>query len=408
MTSDRVVTGEIAALDAEVRFLDEILDDLEVHALSPNSRRAYTAAWAEFCQFCDKFGFQALPADPQTVRRYIADLAIAQKDDGTPRFTVATIKQKMSGIAWHHSDAGHLDPTSHKSIAHTLKALARKRAEAPSRKRPLLLDDLLALIDAMPHNEYPAGVSAARDTVALWLGWAAALRRSEAAALTIGQVEFHPHDGLWITIGKSKANQDNTKPSLVAIPYGKTPRTCVACALVHWYRLVAAAWDPTIDETGRRRETMRLLFAHETWKPESRIHICKAGMPTRPDGSPLPGLEPDQPVLRATYRNRQNATIAEPTWVPEDEDTGTPGHLRGITGDALGEMILTRLVEAGYRADDYGFHSLRAGLVTQARRNGASRRAVRKISRHGSDAMVDVYDREWNPLEGSAHHDTGI
>lgn len=391
------VTGELAALDAEISFLDDVLDDLEVRSIAPSTRRSYTATWAEFTLWCERFGFESLPADPITVRRFIADLSIQLREDGTPRFTTASIRQKMSAIAWHHGNAGHLDPTSHKLIARTIAGLARKRQEKVVRKRPLLLDDLLTVIDATEHDVYPAGVSAARDTLALWLGWAAALRRSEAAALTFGQIELHPHDGLWITVGRSKTNQDGAGSSLVAIPYGSAPRTCVACAYVHWARLVAVSADPELDAAAQRRETMRILFNHQTFKAECTTHVCRAGLPDSP------ALGAGQPLLRATYRNRKTATIVEPTWDPGDPDAGEEPRLHGVTGNALGEMILTRLDEAGYRADLYGYHSLRSGLVTQARRNGASSRAVRRITRQRSDATVEIYDREWNPLEGSAH-----
>jgi hypothetical protein len=40
--------------------------------------------------------------------------------------------------------------------------------------------------------------------------------------------------------------------------------------------------------------------------------------------------------------------------------------------------------------------------VTQARRNGAEHRAVRRQTRHGSDAMVETYDREEAPLLDNA------
>ena len=69
-----------------------------------------------------------------------------------------------------------------------------------------------------------------------------------------------------------------------------------------------------------------------------------------------------------------------------------------ISGAALNDMLKRRLKQAGYDPTPYSAHSLRAGMVTQARRNGASAREIRLQTRHGSDAMVDVYDREWMPL----------
>jgi hypothetical protein len=45
----------------------------------------------------------------------------------------------------------------------------------------------------------------------------------------------------------------------------------------------------------------------------------------------------------------------------------------------------------------YGFHSLRAGHVTQARRNGASTEEIMQGGRWRKAETVNVYDREFNP-----------
>jgi hypothetical protein len=60
-------------------------------------------------------------------------------------------------------------------------------------------------------------------------------------------------------------------------------------------------------------------------------------------------------------------------------------------------MLLSRMVEAGMNPAAYGFHSLRAGHVTQARRNGASTEEIMRAGRWSRAATVDVYDREFNP-----------
>jgi hypothetical protein len=57
-------------------------------------------------------------------------------------------------------------------------------------------------------------------------------------------------------------------------------------------------------------------------------------------------------------------------------------------------MVRRRVASGGLDPDSFGSQALRAGFVTQARRNGADPRSVRLQTRHGSDAMVEVYDRE--------------
>ena len=67
------------------------------------------------------------------------------------------------------------------------------------------------------------------------------------------------------------------------------------------------------------------------------------------------------------------------------------GHivLAGISGDGLHAMVKRRAELAGLR-DEIGFHSLRAGFITQCRRNGADARSIRLQTRHSSDAMIDI------------------
>ena len=67
-----------------------------------------------------------------------------------------------------------------------------------------------------------------------------------------------------------------------------------------------------------------------------------------------------------------------------------------VTGDGLHVMVKRRAQAAGI-SGPVGFHSLRSGFVTQARRAGADTRAVRRQTHHSSDAMVELYDRDYAP-----------
>ena len=94
------------------------------------------------------------------------------------------------------------------------------------------------------------------------------------------------------------------------------------------------------------------------------------------------------PLLRAVGKGGTLATVA-------------------ITGDGLHAMVKRRAATAGI-SGPIGFHSLRAGFVTQARRNGADTRAVRRQTRHSCDAMVEIYDRDHAPLLGNAVTTLGL
>ena len=78
-----------------------------------------------------------------------------------------------------------------------------------------------------------------------------------------------------------------------------------------------------------------------------------------------------------------------------------------ITGDGLHVMVKRRARVAGI-SGPIGFCSLRAGFVTQARGAGEGTRAVRRQTRHSSDAMVELYDRDHAPLIGNAVMNIGL
>ncbi len=76
-----------------------------------------------------------------------------------------------------------------------------------------------------------------------------------------------------------------------------------------------------------------------------------------------------------------------------------------MSGDAVNEMIPRRAEQAGFNPTQItllGGHSLRAGFVTEAFRQGADAHAIMRQTGHRSPAMLEVYAREHAPLVGNA------
>ena len=71
-----------------------------------------------------------------------------------------------------------------------------------------------------------------RDRALLLLGFAGAFRRSELVALYLADVHAG-HDGLTVTIRKSKTDQEG-QGRKVGIPYGSHPHTCPVRAMIAW------------------------------------------------------------------------------------------------------------------------------------------------------------------------------
>lgn len=71
---------------------------------------------------------------------------------------------------------------------------------------------------------------------------------------------------------------------------------------------------------------------------------------------------------------------------------------RRATAAGYDETLVARL----------GGHSLRAGFVTQAFRNGAEAHAIMRQTGHTTPGMLEVYAREHAPLIGNAVTDIGL
>lgn len=348
---------------AELLALAEAASEHRERRVSEATRRYNEADWRQYAAWCDRLGVKALPVEPGTVALYLTDLARQMRPDGAPRYRASTLQRHVASLARKQFETGGgRGLGQHEAIADVLGGIRRLRQERTRGKEALLRDDVVRLVGDMDHGTWPRGITAARDTLALLLGFATALRRSELAALTNGQVRLDRTDGLLIRLGRSKTDQEG-RGALVAVPFGVHPTSCVPCAWMRWRRLLAA-------ET--RSARMRLVLSTDV--PDRWAHLCHGF---------APGVADDSALLRAVNKAGE---IAD-------------GHL---AGESINALLKRRLDASGYRSDLYGAHSLRAGFVTQARRNGADVRAVRKQTRHASDSSVETYDRDHNPLEGNA------
>jgi len=404
----------LTAGEARAVALEALAARADAHAAAARSartRRAYAGDWEHFTRWCALAGRAALPAEAATVRLYLTDLEAVRTETEAgiyrPVYQPATLARRLAAIAAAHRDGGQPSPTRDPTVTAVLTGIRRARAHPPRRMRPLLLDDLRTLLAGMDFNRWPTGLTAARDAFVLLAGFAGALRRSELAALTLADLHWHPDDGIHVRIRTSKTDQDAAGATIV-LPYGQNAGTCPPCAALRWLRLLHAAGDG-------RPALMRAVLAAPPWPDQIHLYshpdddpsatgdaasaaelgdpaADRAGphgeAPGRAARAPVPELPAGMPLLRAIGKGGTLAEVA-------------------VTGDALHAMIKRRAHEAGL-AGPVGFHSLRAGFVTAARRAGADHRAVRRQTRHSSDAMVEAYDRDHTPLAGNAVTTLGL
>src|SRR5450755_2236795 len=164
-----------------------------VKAKAENTKRAYRSDLFHFADFCAGRNFSAFPSSPEIIACYLAAMA----DD---RFRPATMCRRLAAISKAHSAANLDNPTSLRFavVSETLAGIKRVVGTAQTQKAAATIDYLKRMLP-----QVPVTLPAVRDRALLLLGFAAALRRSELAALAVEDIKFAP-EGLVVTIRASK------------------------------------------------------------------------------------------------------------------------------------------------------------------------------------------------------------
>ncbi len=333
-------------------------------ARSASTLRAYRSDWADFAAWCESRSLSAMPADPETVSLYVASRAEAGPPDerGRPTapLTVATLARRLTAVSQAHKLVGLESPAlrSREPLHSVWAGVTRTLGTARHKVAPALASDVVAMArvcdemlmqvgDSVEGELSPgAALRARRDKAMLLVGFAAALRRSELAAVRTEHVSYTP-DGLRLLIPRSKSDQAGAG-QVVGVAYGDRTETCPVRAL----RSYVAAGGAALAAQNR--------------------------------ASPLSG-----PVFRKVDRWGRLGTTA-------------------VTGRAVAEVVKAYAAAAGLDPALYSGHSLRAGFATTAARAGKPDRAIQKQTRHKSAAMLAEYVREGRLFDDNASAGIGL
>ncbi|MCJ2121052.1 site-specific integrase [Methylobacterium sp. J-077] len=305
--------------------------------------RAYTADANVFQAWCDRHGFEAVPARPETVAAFI----VAEAEDGR---AASTIGRRLAAIKYAHRLAKAPDPTDDEAVRAVLKGARRKIGVAPVQKAAATVDILQMLLAQTPHT-----LTGKRDQALLALGFAGALRRSELVALDVEDLREDPA-GLRVLIRKAKTDQEG-KGAEVAIPHGRFVRPV---ALVReWLTAAGITEGPVFRPVSRSGRVRGAQLAHPSTGP-------KAGEFPQPQESAAKG--------------------------------GQVGHPR-LTDRSVANILQSYCTAAGLDASTFGAHSLRAGYITSAAERGADLTRIMDQSRHRDPKTVVGYMRRANAFK---------
>ena len=194
---------------------------------STNTLRAYQSDYNDFSLFCSKNGFQVMPTQPKILALYITHLASYSK--------FSTLKRRLASISIIHKTKGHYIETKHPIIIENLMGIKRVKGSNQTGKKPLLINDLKVLINAIDQS-VEKNKRKIRDKALILTGFSGGFRRSELVDIEYEDIEF-VSEGVKIFVKRSKTDQSG-EGMTKAIPYFVNENFCPVKALKKWTEII--------------------------------------------------------------------------------------------------------------------------------------------------------------------------
>ncbi len=245
-------------------------------ARAAGTRRVYAGALQRWEDWCALMHTAPLPAAPEAVAAYLAELARAGK-------ALPTIKGALAAIKHAHTQAGETFNAQSPGIAAVLAGIARTTSRPIRRAAALDLDRLRALIVRIDGDD----VRARRDRALLLVGFFGALRRAELVGLDIGgraRVEISAA-GLLLHLSDTK---EQAATQTVPIPR-RTDALCAVAALEAYLAATGLTHGPLFravtksGKLGDRRldaTSIRHILVTRVGAPTFSPHSLRAGFIT--------------------------------------------------------------------------------------------------------------------------------
>jgi len=218
-----MVIGNMNNLITDLKKLElETIKNLK-NSKSINTLRAYQSDYNDFSLFCSKNGFQAMPTQPKILALYITHLASYSK--------YSTLKRRLASISIIHKTKGHYIDTKHPIIVENLMGIKRTNGSNQKGKKPLLINDLKLLINAIDESK-EKNIRKIRDKALVLIGFSGGFRRSELVDIEYEDIEF-VEEGVKIFVKRSKTDQSG-EGLTKAIPYFDNINFCPVKTLNKW------------------------------------------------------------------------------------------------------------------------------------------------------------------------------
>lgn len=199
---------------------------LAENAKAANTRRAYESDWASWEAFCRAHDFVPLPADPEQVTLYLAQLTDFFGAKGK-KLRARTAERHLVAIATTHCALGLTFDRHHPALAETLDGIRRTFNRNQKGARALRTDDIIAICESFGRD-----IRSLRNKAIILLGFAGGFRRSEIVSLNVEDLEFKDKT-LRVVLRRSKTDQKGEGRIVVILP-GQNLKTCPVAAVRAW------------------------------------------------------------------------------------------------------------------------------------------------------------------------------
>jgi len=193
-----------------------------------NTIRAYKSDFDDFCLFCVQNGFKSLPTEPKIVSIYLTHLS--SRD-----VKISTLKRRLVSIGVIHKLKGHYLDSKHPIIIENIMGIKRRKGSIQKGKKPLLINNLKALINVIDKYNYDEELKRLRDRSIILMGFSGGFRRNEIVSIDYDDLDF-VNEGLKINLKRSKTDQFG-EGLTKALPYFDNTQYCPVLSLKNWIKI---------------------------------------------------------------------------------------------------------------------------------------------------------------------------
>jgi integrase len=321
MSADLIQVFDARLACHHTEGLSELTREILAARREPSTYLTYRREWIRFCDWVADNQLCEYPITPYTAGAYLVWLH-------GQNYGRSTIRKAITVLGLAHD--AQVNPCDDRTVREIVRGIMRKDRRPTKKARPLAIAELVAICDQLTEC---GDWRSLRDRAILSVGWMAALRSAEIAALDWTDV-VEVTEGIELTIRESKMNKTG-EAEIVGLPL--------------------------------------LDSAYQT--------VC-----------PVRNLRAIKPLIEADYADREPVFLGQQ---PTDPNSYLDGKLLMNLGVRISTRAVSRAVERGAKLArleaHYSSHCLRRGFATFAASRGVSEHTIMRHGRWRSSAVAQGY-----------------